>query len=318
MRKLLVALFLVVVAAFFYLLSIYRGDQTTIISPIPRIFGIFASPIPVNDWFPEVSAGQEAQYSPSVLAKSAILVDYDTKEVIIAKNIDQKLPAASTIKIMTALVALENARLDQTFIVSVNAATVGENSMGLTAGEKLSLKELLFGLMLVSGNDAAVTIAEGIGGTEDEFVTLMNLKALELGLVDTKFTNSSGLDEPGKIQHTTVYDLVTIAHFVWQKYPVFGQITSTVHEYIEANDNHKDFDLYNDTNLLTTYPGVAGIKPGFTWEAGLCLVTIAENDRKKLLGVVLGSEDRRGEMKELLDFGFNSYGIKVDHPALDL
>ena len=203
------------------------------------------------------------------------------------------------------------------YVVSEKATKVGENSMGLSAGEKLNLKELLFGLMLVSGNDSAITIAEGVSGSEEAFASLMNRRAADLGLNDTKFINASGLDVDGQEQYSTAYDLAVISQYVWKNYPYFREVSSTVHKYIESSGEHKDYDLYNDTNLLTTYPGVLGIKPGFTWEAGLCLVTYAENDGKKLLGVILGSDDRRGEMKELLDFGFNSFGIKVSHPALD-
>ena len=172
--------------------------------------------------------------------------------------------------------------------------------------------------MLVSGNDAAITIAEGIAGNEDSYVAMMNDKARFLGLNNTLFINASGLDEDGRKQYTTTYDLATIAHYAWQNYSDFQKIVSTEHEVIEASDRHKQFDLYNDTNLLTSYPGVRGIKPGFTWEAGLCLVTYAENNGKRLLGAILGSDDRRGEMKELLDFGFAKYGIHISHPGLDL
>ena len=307
---LLVTVFL---GGFFFL----KKEELSLVSPIPKVFGISKSPA-INKWFPKSEPfSKDASYKLSLSAKSAILVDYDSSKIIYAKNIEEKLPIASIVKIMTALVAFENANLYQTFVVSEKAAGVGENSMGLTSGEKLTLEELLYGLMLVSGNDAAVTIAEGMAGSEDKFVVLMNEKVRALGLKNTRFVNASGLDDDNRVQYSTAYDLATIAHYVWENYPQFRQITSTFNKYIEVSENHKAFDLYNDTNLLTTYPGVKGIKPGFTWEAGLCLVTYAENDGKKLLAVILGSDDRRGEMRELLDFGFNSFGIKISHPALD-
>ena len=246
------------------------------------------------------------------------MVDPDSGEVIYQKDAKARLPVASVVKIMTALVALERGQLSDVYTVSEKASKVGENSMSLTAGEKLTLEELLYGLMLVSGNDAAVTIAEGVAQSEEKFVELMNEQAKRLGIGDTKFVNASGLDDDNKPQYSTAYDMAVITRFLWENYPVIRMITSTYHKYIEANSTHKAFDLYNDTNLLTTYPGVRGIKPGFTWEAGLCLVTYAENNGKRLLAVILGSDDRRGEMKELLDYGFGYYGIKVNHPALDL
>lgn len=313
------AVFLVTIVAaggFFFL----RNKNVTAIinSPIPKVNAtIKEKSYPKNEWFPQKDNFVLGTSTLNLSAKSAILVDFDTKKIIYEKNPGQRLPIASTVKIMTALVALENADLSDEYVVSEKGAKVGENSMGLVAGEKLSLGDLLYGLMLVSGNDAAVAIAEGISGNEDAFVELMNRRTKDLGLGDTKFINSSGLDVDGQEQYSTAYDLAVISQYVWKNYSYFGEVSSTVQKYIESTGDHKDFDLYNDTNLLTTYPGVKGIKPGFTWEAGLCLVSYAENDGKRLLAVILGSDDRRGEMKELLDYGFNSFGIKVSHPALD-
>ena len=294
----------------------FKKDTILPESPVPDVRGKSESNIS-NDWFP-TSKNSKNTDSLNISARSAILVDYDTGEVIYAKNPLERLPAASTIKIMTALVTLENAKLSDKFTVSERAAKIGENAMGLTQGETLTLEELLYGAMLVSGNDAAVTIAEGVFRFEDAFVEKMNRTAGDMGLFDTKFVNASGLDDDGKVQYTTAFDLATIARFAWEKYPVFRKIVSTYTRTIDANYGHKAFELYNDTNLLITYPGVRGIKPGFTWDAGWCLVTYAENGDKKLLAVILGSDDRRGEMIALLDYGFAKFGIKVDHPDLDL
>ena len=310
-----ISVFLIaIVVAFGFLF--FKKDAVSPESPVPDVYGTSKSNIS-NDWFPKSKNSKNADFL-NLSAKSAILLDYDSGEVIYAKNPLEKLPAASTIKIMTALVALENSKLSDNFVISEKAAKVGENSMGLTQGEKLTLEELLYGSMLVSGNDAAVAIAEGVAQNEENFVEKMNWTAGEMGLSDTKFVNASGLDDDGKIQYTTAFDLVTIAHYTWEKYPVFRKIVSTYYHLVEANKTHKAYELYNDTNLLTTYPGVKGIKPGFTWDAGWCLVTYAENGNKKLLAVILGSEDRRGEMITLLDYGFAKFGIKVDHPGLDL
>src|SRR3989338_7075229 len=304
---------LVISGGFFF----FRNYETPLLSPIPKIFGISGSYV-VNNWFPRNSLSVRKASNFSLFARSALLVDPDSGEVIYQKDAKARLPVASVVKIMTALVALERGQLSDVYTVSEKASKVGENSMSLTAGEKLTLEELLYGLMLVSGNDAAVTIAEGVAQSEEKFVELMNEQAKRLGIGDTKFVNASGLDDDNKPQYSTAYDMAVITRFLWENYPVIRMITSTFNKYIEANSNHKAFDLYNDTNLLTTYPGVRGIKPGFTWEAGLCLVTYAENDGKKLLAVILGSDDRRGEMKELLDYGFSYSGIKIEHPALDL
>lgn len=316
-KFLLFFLFLVIfVGAFF----IQGKKNLAIFSPEPKIDSEVDNTAISNNWFPKFEENWQFKNSNEIYisSKSAILVDYDSGEIIYAKNADAKLPAASTIKIMTAMVALDNKKLSDTFRVSAGAVAIGENSMGLQEGEILMLEELIYGMMLVSGNDAAISIAEGIVLSEEEFVKMMNEKVTALGLDDTRFVNATGLDEDTKSHYTTVYDMATIARYVWENYPEIRKIASTYEKYIERTNTHKDYLLYNDTNLLTSYPGVKGIKPGFTWNAGWCLVTHAENEGKRLLGVILGSEDRRGEMVQLLDYGFGKYGIKVDHPGLDL
>lgn len=300
-------------------IAVYNdGRLPPFTSPIPKVFGVKSEEKKVeNTWFPKEGQLIRSDFNLNISARSALLVDYDTGEVLFAKNPKNRQPVASTVKIMTVLVALNKARLSDVFTVSEMAAKVGENSMILTSGEKLTFEELLYGMMLVSGNDAAVTIAENVAGTEEKFVEEMNRTTKSLGLGDTRFVNASGLDEEDKYQYSTAYDLAVVSHYLWEKHSEIERFTSTYHKYIEASGTHKDFELYNDTNLLTTYPGVKGIKPGFTWEAGLCLVTYAENGGKRLLAVILGSENRRTEMKDLLDYGFGKYGIEVEHPALD-
>ncbi len=295
---------------------LFGSDKIGLVSPIPRIFGVSYDQTLKNEWFPKETGRDNGDLILG--ANSAILVDYDTGEIIYGKNIHNRQPVASTVKIMTALLALKNNKPEDVFTISESASKVGENSMILGADEKLTLDELLYGMMLVSGNDAATAIAENVAGSTQKFVPMMNQAVRELGLSDTKYANPSGLDEDDKTQYSTAYDMTVIAHYLWENYPHIRDITSTYHKYIEATEDHKDYELYNDTNLLTSYPGVKGIKPGFTWESGMCLVTYAENDGKRLLGVVLGTDDRRGEMKELLDYGYAYYGIKIDHPGLDL
>lgn len=313
-RFMSVFLLVAIMAAGIYLV---KSQNLSLTTPIPKVFGDNTSTFK-NDWFPKGNSSKVDNRSLTLSANSVILVNYDTGEIVYQKDINKRQPVASIVKVMTALVALENKALNSVFTVSKKAASIGEDSMGLTEGEQVSLGDLFYGLMLPSGNDAAITIAEGVSGNEDAFVTQMNEEAVNLGIKDTKFINASGLDEDGRDQYSTAYDLAILAHYIWSKYPDFDKIASTYHMVIDANPSHKAFDLYNQTNLLTTYPGVQGIKPGFTWNAGWCLMTYAENNNVKLIGVVLGSTDRRGEMKELLDFGFSKYGITVSHPALDL
>ncbi len=296
-----------------YLVSTQKVSLT---SPIPKVFGASTRTLK-NDWFPKGNIAKFNNQDLTISASSAILVNFDTGEIVYQKDPKKKQSVASISKVMTALVALEAKSPDTVFTVSAKAARVGEDSMGLTEGEQVSFNELLYGLMLPSGNDAAVTIAEGISVTEDAFVTQMNSEARDLGMRDTKFINASGLDEDGRDQYSTAYDLAVLAHYTWLNFPLFRKVSATDHITIDASSTHKAFDLFNQTNLLTTYPGVLGIKPGFTWNAGWCLMTYAENNNVKLIGVILGSGDRRGEMKGLLDYGFAKYGVKIDHPGLD-
>ena len=326
MIRIFILLAIMVAGAAFF---VWPNKSLVIVSPAPKVFGSSTSEpkvnLPINrqslsanKWFPTENFSASYNYSLNLSAKSAVSVDFDSGEILFNKDSREKLPIASVVKIMTALVALENSDPSRIFNVSEKAVKVGENSMGLVAGEKLEVRELLYGLMLVSGNDAAVTIAEGVSGSEEKFVNLMNEQVAYLGLKDTHFVNASGLDVDGINDYSTAYDVAVISRYVWEHYPLFRQVTSTYHEYIDSTNDHAAYDLYNDTNLLTTYPGVKGIKPGFTWEAGLCLATYAENGGKRVLAVVLGSDDRRGEMKELLDYSFGTYGIRVPHPGLDL
>jgi D-alanyl-D-alanine carboxypeptidase (penicillin-binding protein 5/6) len=245
--------------------------------------------------------------SPQITAKSALIFDTTTKEVLYSKNPTEKLPMASLTKIMTAVIALENQKKNDEYVVS-QKDLVGEDSMGLDVGEKLSLDELLYGLMLHSGNDAAETLATNYPNGRDAFIKAMNQKVKSLGLSDTCFTNPTGLEGGGK-QYTTAYDLTVMSEYAISKFPLFDRVVSTFDYNIPQTDTHKAFYLENETNLLTSYPGVKGVKTGYTPEAGLCLVTYLDYGGHKILGVILGSDDRRGEMIELLDYSLKSLGV---------
>lgn len=264
-----------------------------------------------NLWEPKINKVKESYLpKPQVSAKSALIVDLTTDEVLFEQNPREKLPTASTVKILTAAVALEHLKPSTVISVSDTAAKVGEDFMGLTPHEKLTLEELLYGLLLPSGNDAAQAIAEGVAGTSSRFVDLMNAKAQVLGATDSKFVNSSGLEGDGE-HHSTANDMAIISKYAWENFGEFRRIVGTKYYEIPYTPEHKYFYLENQTNLLGTYPGVRGIKPGFTPEAGLCLVTIAENGGHTILGVVLGSTDRRGDMEKLLNYSFAAQGVQI-------
>ncbi len=284
---------------------------------------ITASPLPelLNKTFPAV-LGVTNQYwqpvnyiiennklkSPVLTAGSALSYDLTSDRFLYEKNIKKRLPIASLTKIMTALVALENYDINHEFSVTKNAANIGEDSMGLSQGEKLSLEDLLYGLILNSGNDSAETIAQGSNFGRSNFVYLMNQEAEQLGLSDTRFTNPTGLQGDGD-QYSTVYDLLIMTRYALQNSD-FAQAASTYEHDIPKTSQHKAYTLYNETNLLTSYPGVRGVKTGFTDEAGLCLVTYLNYDGHRIISILLNAENRRQEMKNLLDYSLKSLGVK--------
>lgn len=247
---------------------------------------------------------------PQTVAKSAFLVDINSGDILYASSEKEVLPIASLAKIMTAVVAVEHSKLDASFTISRKAASIGENSMNISEGEVYTLEELLYGLFLHSGNDAAYAIAEGVAGDKENFVLWMNIKAKELGLENTLFTDPSGLDDKA---HSSAYDLAKLTMYAL-KHKDLRKIAATVEYEIPKTTTHKYIPLYNQTNLLTTYPGVKGFKTGYTEEAGLCLVTYVQNDTVELVGIVLNSIDRKGDMVSMLDYGFAKYNIFLEHP----
>ncbi len=246
---------------------------------------------------------------PAVGAQSYILWDDTYQVVLAARNDDQRRAPASTTKIMTALVAFEASGPIRLLEVSQNAADVGESEIGLVAGERFALQTLMGAMLVKSANDAAVAVAEGVGGSVDGFVTRMNIKASELGLENTHFANPHGLDDPE--QYVSAADLLAIA-LEFMAVPELAEIASkTDYRFPDAPDGTTR--AATATNLmLTEYPGAIGVKTGFTFDAGLVLVAAAERDGRRLYAVVMGSEGAGGHFKDaaaLLDYGFDEYGL---------
>lgn len=283
-------------------------------SPLPSFLTLTANAqvTTLDIWSPIKSLfASNENFADSLSAKSALSYDLTTNKALFIKNANQRLPMASLTKIMTAVIALENKKDSDAYVVS-SQDLVGEDSMGLTAGESLSLKDLLYGLILHSANDAAETLADNYPQGRSAFIDAMNAKAQALGLTNTHFTNPSGLEGDGK-QYTTAYDLLVLTRYALDNFPLFKEIAATVEYDIPASNTNKEYYLENETNLLTSYPGVKGVKTGYTPEAGLCLVTYLEYQNHKIIGVVLGSGDRRDDMKELLDFSLKEEGINPPH-----
>ena len=312
-KKLLISLvFAVFIGLTLFLTFLkFQDSNNTTYSPLPNFLTLFKNGqvSTLNIWLPDFNNRTiGAIKTPEVSARSSLIYDLTTNKVLFEKNAKEKLPMASLTKIMTAIVALENKKKNDKYFVT-KKDLVGEDSMGLMSGEVLSLKELLYGLMLHSGNDAAEALANNFPGGRAKFITAMNKKAKSLGLSDTNFTNPTGLSGSGK-QYTTAYDFLVITRYAILNFPLFNEVVSTFSYTISQTKTHKDFYLENETNLLTSYPGVKGVKTGYTPEAGLCLVTYLDYGGHKIIGILLGSDNRRDEMKELLDYSLRSLGIE--------
>jgi serine-type D-Ala-D-Ala carboxypeptidase (penicillin-binding protein 5/6) len=268
---------------------------------------------------------------PSVSAKAAYVFDADLGFTYYTKNADLELPMASCTKIMTMLLAVEHAPLDMVITVGADAAALvrpDSSYMGLSVGERLTLEDLLYGLVLPSGNDAAVAIADAVGGTQANFVTMMNARAQQLGLTHTHFENPHGLGQDG--HYTTARDLAILAGVAMQS-PALVTVTSTRTYSIPKTAMHKAYALSSGIDLLSggryPYPGAIGVKPGYTGDAGYCEAFAAIRHGHLMVGVVLDEptwQIRMVDMRDLLDWGFEQENIPPSaapvpwsHPAAD-
>ncbi len=243
----------------------------------------------------------------SLSAESAVLIDGRDGRILYAKDPDAPRPMASTTKIMTALVALENADTDDIIMIPDEAVGVEGSSVYLQKGEQMTLLELLYALLLQSANDAAVAIAVGVGGSVPEFASMMNQKADELGLEVTHFENPNGLDAEGHI--TTARELAIITAEA-MKDPIFAEIVSTYKKKISGPDGTSR-TVVNHNKLLRMYDGCIGVKTGFTKKSGRCLVSAAERESLFLIAVTLSAPDDWNDHTALLDHGFESYCCEI-------
>ena len=239
---------------------------------------------------------------PTIKAKAAIVIDAATGKVLYSKNAEEQRYPASTTKMMSLIVALEHGNLDEMVTASQNAASTEGSSLALTQGEKLKMIDLLYGIMLISGNDATVAVAEHISGSVEKFAELMTEKAHAIGATHTHFANSSGLPDPNHF--TTAHDLARIAAYGY-KNPLFTEIVGTKHKVIPWAEKDYGRDLYNENRMLWLADGGNGVKTGYTDAAGRCLVSGAKRDGIQLIAVVLDSETMWDDSLALLNFGFS-------------
>jgi len=243
---------------------------------------------------------------PQVGAQSWILYDDTFGKELGEHAADVPRPMASTTKIMTAIVALENGDLDQEITVTQQAVDVGEAEVGLVAGERLTLRQLLTSMLVRSGNDTAMAIAQGVGGTVSKFVQMMNDKAREMGLENTHFANPHGLDEDG--HYTSARDLLTMARAAMED-PVFSTAVRTQTVRLPDAPDGTVRVVTTTNQLLGSYPGAIGVKTGYTGLAGHVLVAAAEQQGRRLYAVVMGSTDAFSDATALLDYGFSEFGV---------
>ena len=246
-------------------------------------------------------------------AKSTILIESSTKEIIYERNSDERLAPASMTKMMSLIIIMEaienkSIKLDQIVTVSENASKMGGSQIYLEPNEKMSVDDLLKGICMASANDAVVALAETIYGSEEEFVNRMNKKAKELNLKNTNFKNSTGLDEEG--HYSSARDMALIAAELIKHDKVL-EYSSRYEDYLRENTNKK-FWLVNTNKLIKTYDGMDGLKTGYTENAGYCLTATAKRNSMRLVGVVMMEESssiRNSDMTELLNYGFGLYKV---------
>jgi D-alanyl-D-alanine carboxypeptidase (penicillin-binding protein 5/6) len=247
----------------------------------------------------------------SVKARSAILMEADTGQVLFAKGVDEEHPPASITKVMTTLLTMEavengEVSLDDKVEISDYAESMGGSQLWLGAGEVYTLRDLLKGIVIESGNDACVAVAEHVGGSESNFVRMMNKKAQQLGMEHTNFVNTTGLPVEGGGHYSSAQDIAIMSRELIKKYPIVLEWAQNRVDYIGQEER----SIYTTNQLVGYYPGLDGLKTGHTDESGYCLSATAKKGDRRLISVVLGTENedaRDEETTKLLDYGFGVF-----------
>ena len=259
-----------------------------------------------------VVKAEEEDLAPN--AKSAIMIEASTGEILFQKNKEERLAPASMTKMMSMLLIMEelekgNLKWDEMITASERASSMGGSQIFLKAGEKMTVTDMLKGIAIASGNDATVAMAERISGSEESFVKKMNARAKELGLKNTNFVNATGLTADN--HYSSANDMSLIAKEL-VKHEKILEFTGTYEDYLRK-DTKSPFWLVNTNRLVRFYSGVDGLKTGFTDEAGYCLTSTAKKDNMRLITVVMNEPDiskRSADTSRMLDYGFNMYMVK--------
>ena len=257
-----------------------------------------------------VEINKQVQEPKQLNSRRYAIYDRASGTCIYGKNENKQTAMASTTKIMTAIIVLENCKnLDEVVTISAKAAGTGGSRLGLKKDDQVTVNDLLFGLLMRSGNDAAVALANYTAGSAENFANMMNKKAQELGLVNTHFVTPHGLDNPN--HYTTAYELAKLADYAL-KNSVFSTIVKTKYVTIKINNQPKELKNTNEL-LLADVEGVYGVKTGFTGNAGRCLVTSVKRNNMDLIIVVLGADTRKDRAKDtlkLIDYAFKEFKMK--------
>jgi serine-type D-Ala-D-Ala carboxypeptidase (penicillin-binding protein 5/6) len=296
-------------------LALIVGITDGVVSLLDRTIGSSTAPSVARHTSPTPAAQPTTPPAPlppvpAPTARAAILLNLGTGQVYLGRQLYAELPMASTTKIMSAVVALTFASPDQPITIGADASPdlvgTGASVAGLRQGDVLPLRDLLYALLVPSGDDAAIAIADGVAGSQERFVALMNAEAALIGLAQTHYNDVHGLDTPDHF--TTVRDLARLSAYA-MRIPLFAQIVRTAKYTVPATADHHSY-VWNTTDRMLTdlpYQGILGIKTGFTGNAGACLVFAATRSQGTLLGVVLGEPDETARFTDaarLLDWGF--------------
>ena len=301
-------------------LRVLTGCMTVFLLLSTVTAGAQTVPIGENDWALWETTGQAIAFEGEIDCKSAILMEAQTGEVLFEKNADESLPPASVTKIMTLLLVMEaieqgKIKWDDTVTASAHACSMGGSQIYLKEGERMSVEDMIKSVVIASANDAALALAEHIAGSEQSFVKMMNDKALQLDMINTKFENTNGLDDTTLNHYTSARDIAIMSRELI-KHEKILEYSSIWMDTIRNGE----FGLTNTNRLVRFYKGCNGLKTGSTSKAGFCVSATAERDGMTLICVIMGAENRdtRNQIAtQLLDWGFANYGL-FSKPAGEL
>lgn len=239
----------------------------------------------------------------AVSSKGAVILDYETRQVLLDNNMHTQLPPASITKVLTAVVALENFKTDKLCTVSQEAADTEPYKIVMNPGEKLSVEDLIYGMMMISANDAAEVIAECDPGGKVAFMAKMNEKVKELGLTDSNFVAPNGLDDPK--HYSSAFDMAAITEYAIKTQPDFLKYMGRVDDYsVAATDHNEPHSYYQLSTLIKTFPGMEGAKTGFTYDAGNTYIGVAKRDGRRIIIVYFNANSKTYDATTMLEQGF--------------